>query len=62
MPVTVHKVLIRGADVMESLVLPIGQMSEDAQEAKHEELRAFREYHTRKISRRATNEDLLTSS
>ncbi|KAJ4436853.1 hypothetical protein ANN_16985 [Periplaneta americana] len=41
MPATVHKILIHGADVMNNMILPIGQLSEDAQEARHKEYRFF---------------------
>lgn len=59
MPSSVHKILLHGADVMESLLIPIGQLSEDALEARHKEFRYFREHHTRKMSRRENVEDLM---
>lgn len=59
MPASVHKVLIHGADVMDTLLLPIGQLSEEALEARHKECRYFREHHTRKTSRKENIEDLL---
>lgn len=59
MPATVHKILIHGADVMNNMILPIGQLSEDAQEARHKEYRFFREHNTRKTSRINCNKDLL---
>lgn len=61
MPVTVHKILIHGADVIDHAIVPIGQMSEEVQESRHKEVRRFREFYTRKISRVKTNEDLLHS-
>src|SRR5699024_4250400 len=48
MPVTVHKVLIHGADIIETMLCPIGQLSEDALEARHKEYGKYRESHTRK--------------
>lgn len=60
MPVTVHKILVHSPDIIRSCILPIGQLSEEAQEARNKDLRRIRESHTRKISRTATNEDLLT--
>ena len=35
MPASAHKILIHGADVMDTLLLPIGQLSEEALEAMH---------------------------
>lgn len=59
MPASVHKILIHGADVMDSLLLPIGQLSEEALEARHKDCRYFREHNTRKIGRKENIEDLL---
>jgi hypothetical protein len=59
MPPSVHKVLIHGSEVIKTAALPIGQFSEEAQEAKNKDFKFVREHHTRKISRTSTNEDLL---
>lgn len=59
MPPTVHKILIHGSEIIKHAIIPIGQMSEEAQEARNKDFRHFRERNTRKISRKATNEDLL---
>jgi hypothetical protein len=59
MPASVHKILIHGSDVLSVSLLPIGMMSEEAQESRNKDFRAFREKFTRKISRIATNEDLM---
>lgn len=59
MPSSVHKLLIHGADVMDTLLLPIGQLSEEALEARHKECRRYRERNTRKIGRKENVEDLL---
>jgi hypothetical protein len=40
-------------------MLPIGQLSEEAQESRNKDLKLFREFHARKMSRVSTNEDLL---
>lgn len=61
MPSSVHKILIHGADIINSVSLPIGMMSEEAQEARNKDLRNFREHHTRKNSRKNTMEDLMHS-
>lgn len=59
MPPSVHKVLIHGSEVIKHAILPIGQLSEEAQEAKNKDFRFIREHHTRKSSRISTNEDLM---
>lgn len=59
MPATVHKLLVHSTDVIKTCLLPIGQLSEEAQEARNKDCRRFREHHTRKRSRIATNTDLL---
>ena len=59
MPVTIHKVLLHGAVVISSALLPIGQMSEEAQESRNKHLKQYREHHSRKISRESTNQDVF---
>ncbi|KAL4702683.1 hypothetical protein ACJJTC_018692 [Scirpophaga incertulas] len=59
MPVTVHKVLFHRRDVIASCILPIGQLPEEAQEARNKDNRRYREFFTRKTSRIDTNTDLL---
>lgn len=63
MPQSVHKVLstqcIHGHLIISRMLLPIGMLSEEPQESRNKELKRFREHHTRKISRTATNMDLL---
>lgn len=59
MPCSIHKILIHGADIIEVVPLPIGQMSEEALEARNKDCRNIREHHTRKNSRRNTMEDLI---
>lgn len=55
---SVHKVLCHGKAVISSYVLPIGQLSEEAQEARNKDNRKYRELFTRKTSRIHTNMDL----
>lgn len=59
MSVTVHKILIHGADIIKSLPLPVGQLSEDVIEASHKEYKNLRQYHSRKTSRANTNSDIF---
>lgn len=60
MPATVHKILVHSTEVIKAALLPIGQLSEEAQEARNKGCRRFREYNTRKCSRVVTNRDLLS--
>lgn len=59
MPSSIHKVLVHGAMVIEFFDLPIGQLSEEALEARHKEIKKLRLNHTRKTSRINTNTDLF---
>ena len=57
MPASVHKLLIHGADIVKHALLPIGQLSEEALETRHKDLKKYRNRRSRKISKIATNED-----
>lgn len=59
MPVSVHKILIHGYQIVNKSCLPLGSLSEEPQESRNKDYRFFREHHTRKTSRKHTNEDLL---
>lgn len=59
MSASVHKLLIHGADIIKSLKLPVGQLSEDVIEAGHKSYKNLRQYHSRKTSRINTNIDIL---
>lgn len=59
MPVTVHKLLVHGAQVAQFMPLPIGMLSEEASEAANKIYRAVREHHTRKAAREQTILDLI---
>lgn len=62
MPASVHKILVHGKDIIENFgLLPIGKLSEDAAESRNKDFRTYRQYHARKFSRRATNEDIMNS-
>ena len=60
MPQSLHKLLIHGSDIIENFHLPIGLLSEESQEARNKDFRNFRERFTRKISRKLTNEDIMS--
>jgi hypothetical protein len=59
MPVTVHKILLHGAHVIRHFHLAIGQLSEEAAEARNKDFKRFRLFNTRKCSRILTNEDIM---
>lgn len=59
MPPTLHKFFIHGPEILELALLPIGQLSEEAQEAINKNFKRYREQFSRKISRIKQNEDVL---
>lgn len=59
MPVTVHKILIHGKDIMDAALLPIGLLSEEAEEARNKDYRRYRLMFSRKCNRVATNTDVF---
>lgn len=59
MPTSLHKILVHGPEVVDSFVLPIGQLSEEALEANHKNFKRFRRDHSRKFSRVQTNTDIM---
>ena len=52
MPASLHKLLVHGAKVIRSLMLPIGAYSEEAQESRNKHVNWYREKRARKISRK----------
>lgn len=61
MPASLHKILLHGADIIDSFDIPIGKLSEEAQEARNKDFKMYRTSHSRKFSRIDTNEDILHS-
>lgn len=59
MPVSVHKVLWHGKIIIQHCILPIGQLSEEAQESRNKDIRRYRLQFTRKTSRIQTQKDLV---
>lgn len=59
MPPSVHKILTHGASVAAEAILPIGELSEEALEARNKDIKKYREFHARKSSRVRTNEDIF---
>ncbi|CAG9840685.1 unnamed protein product [Diabrotica balteata] len=56
---TMHKILVHGAEIIENALLPIGQLSEEAAEAKNKHFRLYRENYARKFSREECNLDIF---
>lgn len=59
MPPSVHKILIHGPEIVVNALLPIGQLSEEAQEARNKDFKLYRQNFSRKSSRSNTNEDIF---
>lgn len=59
MPAFVHKLLLHGAIIVSASILPIGMLSEEAQETRNKDCRDMREFRTKKCSKIATIEDLF---
>lgn len=60
MPTSMHKILIHSAAIIKSAILPIGQMSEDAQESTNKCIKKNRSDFSRKFSRTKTMEDVFS--
>lgn len=56
---TMHKILIHGPMVIENALLPIGQLSEEASEARNKHFRVYRQNFARKFSRVSCNMDVF---
>ena len=59
MPTSVHKILVHGHRIIEQSLLPIGQMSEEAQESYNKVIKKTRTDFARKCSRKKTMEDIF---
>lgn len=59
MSATFHKILCHGEIIVQNNILPLGELSEEAQESKNKDYRHFRLHNTRKSSRINQNEDLI---
>lgn len=59
MPSTVHKILIHGADILRTSILPVGILGEEVSEARNKDYKNFRLFHSRKTSRKDTLRDLF---
>lgn len=59
MSTTVHKILFHSTEIIKYALLPIGQLGEEAQEARHKDVKRYRELYSRKFSRQKTMEDVF---
>jgi len=59
MPNAVHKILIHGSLFIRSAELPIGMLTEEAQEASNKEYRKARLNHAQKMNHTCNNEDVV---
>ena len=59
MPTSVYKLLIHSPQIVAHALLPIGQLSEEAQEARNKDIKRYREDFSRKCSRVKTMEDVF---
>lgn len=60
MPSSVHKILFHGSEIIQHfLLIPIGILTEEAQESRNKDIKHYREFNTRKCSRISSNTDLL---
>ena len=59
MPTSIHEVLIHGYLIVEWAPLPIGKLSEEAQESRNKDIKRYRENYSRKTSRQNTMMDVI---
>ena len=59
MPVSLHKMLMHGRQIIETLCIAVSHSSKEGLEATHKLLRNARQYHTCKQSRIRSNRDLI---
>ncbi|XP_076052661.1 uncharacterized protein LOC143032080 [Oratosquilla oratoria] len=59
MPVSLHKMLMHGKQIIDTLCISVGHASEEGLEATHKLLRNARQHHTCKHSRIRCNSDLI---
>lgn len=59
MPTSVHKILMHSSIVISHALLPIGLLTEEAQEARNKDIKRYREQYSRKCSREMTIRDVF---
>lgn len=58
-PTSLHKILVHGHSIIDSFVIPIGQLSEEALESCHKYIKDCRRSHCRMFSRQNIMEDIM---
>lgn len=58
---TVHKVLCHGKVIVEYNILPLGELTEEAQEARNRDFKHAQLFSSRKCSRQSQNEDIFNN-
>lgn len=59
MPPSVHKILLHGSSIIKPFTLPIGILSEEAQELRNKDIKRYREFYSRKSSGININADIF---
>lgn len=59
MPATLHKILIHGADIINTSILPTGMLGEKGPESRNRNYKNYREFHSRKLSRTTNLQDVF---
>lgn len=59
MPTSIYKLLIHGTEIVSFAILPIGQLSEESQEALNKYIKEYRRNFSRKSSRTNTMKDVF---
>ena len=59
MATTTNKILSHGHKIVSEALLPIGMLSEEAQEARNKDFKFYREYFSRKTSRTDNLRDII---
>lgn len=59
MPTSVHKILLHSSEIISYFMVPIGHLGEEAQESRNKDIKRYREFHSRKFSRKQNMEDIF---
>jgi len=59
MPSTLHKILMHGADIISTSMLPVGILGEEASEARNKDYKNFRQFYSRKHDRKSNLADVF---
>lgn len=51
MPSTLHKILMDGAEIIRTSVLPVGMLGEEGSEGRNKHYKNYRRFHSRQYSR-----------